>query len=922
MKATSIKQIKFNRGQVSDLLSERVDMGLQNACGTVYDNTYINRYGQLEEAPTIKLASNGRSNTLTKIITMFDTGEDWVLPVGVDYTSTVVNYYGWIYTPNISARIRTGIAGHTSWDKVKELICYRAPSADYTEDGITYYAWTYGATFSDAEGAWSYTLTIDYIYTTTPNPTTSTPFTAHISSMQYQGREPAVKYYDSYITRVSERQTIYTTLTTPTSGSDVYDKSLTEIGSAYTGSADNVTYNGTTYYRSSTIDTSRGNTLQLCVYSPVSKSDNSITTDLSTPVATAGLTKDVGTKIYQFGYNCVVYDQNTKPILFNIIKGANGWHTPVLTLEEDYFNNAFDKIFVRGLNTDVPSDFIVPNSGYYVIENTSTALAGSIVKVQRTQAGGWAGGDFTQSLVGQVLMSPANTGSLQVRSVEGPNVLYAQVLVTMMPRTTGASEIQIPFSTNRGQTRLPSWQYLGESAYWVFGYENVYGDTAGPDNTPSYPDSVIYVNQRLVFGGNDYHGNLISASRIGALNDFDPDTATESDSFTTMIASKDFCRIVDFVVSNNELRIACTNGEYAMSLANLNPTSSLNGFDLRSEVGIAVGTPICDCGGITAYVSDDGDAVYGTQFSLLKDRYQPISLTSQTDNVVNDCKQLVYLMNRRNQEGNLLVGLNADGSLFGMELDINAGLVGAFRMLGYGLNVPDSMNIQIVKLMSVGYALWGLIRISKFDEPGYMTYIVRFARHEFFNFTTGLTMPTDLAQFINKDGIFFRGLLSTMTGHELVTAETVTDNGDGTSTVSFGADKDGFLFTAGFLRQADWRSVEVSVGMATRELNKRVVKLEGVIKPQEFWNYTHTETETISVEDFGKFFNLVNTPNVTPVDSQFANELPLDIYGENGSIIWRRAFDNLSREKFFGFTTIAPFLVKSLTATIEYDEVQ
>ncbi|MBO5714581.1 MAG: hypothetical protein J6R83_04080 [Clostridia bacterium] len=904
MKATSIKQIKFNRGQVSDLLSERVDMGLQNACGTVYDNTYINRYGQLEEAPTIKLASNGRSNTQTKIITMFDTGEDWVLPVGVDYSSTVVNYYGWIYTPYIVARIRTGFSGHTSWDKVKTLTCYRAPSADYTEDGVTYYAWTFGATFKSSQQLVGYTLTIDYVYTTTPNPTTSSAFTAHISSMNYTGSfgAPVVKYGASAITSVSARQTIYTKLTTPTTGSDVFDNSLTQIGSAYSGSADSVIYNGATYYRDSTIDTSRGNTLQLCVYSPVSKSDNSITTDLSTPVATAGLTKDVGTKIYQFGYNCVVYDQNTKPILFNIIKGANGWHTPVLTLKETYFDGAFYNIYLRGLNQDTPSGFTPPTSGEYRISGQDAITTEKIVTVKRNSAGS----AFIQDLVGQVINAKGGGGALQVRTVEDGDTLTAYVL-SPISGGTGGGYIPLGFSYNQTE--------------WVFGYEKAYGDTAGPNGVPSYPDSVIYVNQRLVFGGNDYRGNLIAASRIGVLNDFEPETSTESDAFTTAIAAKDYCRIVDFVVSNNELRIACTNGEYAMSLANLNPTSSLNGFDLRSEVGIAVGTPICDCGGITAYVSDDGDAVYGTQFSLLKDRYQPISLTSQTDNVVNDCKQLVYLVNRRNQEGNLLVGLNADGSLFGMELDTNAGLVGAFMMLGYGLDVPDSMNIQIVKLMSVGYALWGLIRISKFDEPGYMTYIVRFARHEFFNFTTGLTMPTDLAQFINKDGIFFRGLLSTTTGHELVTAETVTDNGDGTSTVSFGADKDGFLFTAGFLRQADWRSVEVSVGMATRELNKHVVKLEGVIKPQEFWNYTHTETETISVEDFGKFFNLVNTPNVTPVDSQFANELPLDIYGENGSIIWRRAFDNLSREKFFGFTTIAPFLVKSLCATIEYDEV-
>ena len=757
MKATSIKQIKFNRGQVSDLLSERVDMGLQNACGTVYDNIYINRYGQIQTSPSLLLAGDTMVPNYGSVICMFDTGGDKVYVITLEGVgSNVINVYGPLSKSN-------------PYQKVD---------------------------FSDI------------------------------------------------------RQT----------------ETLTQTGK-------------------------------------------------------------IATKAYQFGYNVVFYGDNCKPWLLTLLP-VGEWTSVVLTVKEDYFDNAFNKIFVRGLNIDVPSDFIVPNSGYYVIENMSTALAGSIVKVQRTQAGGWAGGDFTQSLVGQVLMSPANTGSLQVRSVEGPNVLYAQVLVTMMPKTTGASDIQIPFSTNRGQTRLPSWKYLGESAYWVFGYENVYGDTAGPGNTPSYPDSVIYVNQRLLFGGNDYHGNLISASRIGVLNDFDPDTATESDSFTTMIASKDLCKIVDFVVSNNELRIACTNGEYAINLANLTPTGSLNGFELRSEVGIAKDTPICDCGGLTAYVSNDRNAVYGTQFSLLRDRYQPISLTSQTSNIVNNCTDLKYLKNRPNSEGNCLVGLNSDGTMFVAGMDLNAGLVGLSKMSNfprYFKVTPSPFWVEPDKLFATGSALWVQYKTST------ASFLTRFAFNEIFDFPVWYNASTQsvvISGIVELLGFrypirskIFRALYHNVTTdqYEFIAPTGITSNGDGTYTLIF-ADNivQENIIVAGFVRQADWRSVEIGIGMATREINKNIIKLEGVIEPTQVTGQGRFAGLVLTPEQAKNFITLTRSKEVQAMD---VDNLSNTSYTESADVVWRRAFDNPDRELHYGVSMVAPFLVKSITATIQYDEI-
>ena len=44
-------------------------------------------------------------------------------------------------------------------------------------------------------------------------------------------------------------------------------------------------------------------------------------------------------------------------------------------------------------------------------------------------------------------------------------------------------------------------------------------------------------------------------------------------------------------------------------------------------------------------------------------------------------------------------------------------------------------------------------------------------------------------------------------------------------------------------------------------------------------------------------------------------------YTESADVVWRRAFDNPDRELHYGVSMVAPFLIKSITATVQYDEV-
>ena len=773
MKATSIKQIKFNRGQVSDLLSERMDMGLQNACGTVYDNMYINRYGQIQNSPTPVLCCSEPMNLNDNIICMFDTGEK-VYPI----------IYG------------------------------------LSQDGQSQEIKVFG------------------------------PISKEISVINNVRQYPNINFSSPITTQT---------------------------------------------------------------------------------LSTASVANSA--KVLQFGYNVLIYGQRQKPFLLNLVpqSGHENWDTYVtLTVKETYFDGAFDNIYVRGLNTSTPSDFTVPTSGYYYISGVSEMTVKSLVTVNRNSAGG----NFTQSLVGQVLQAGANGGALQVRSVQDANKLTAYVLSPLTNIESGLQQLRIPFDDGKSQ--------------WVFGYEKAYGDTQSPYSGISYPDSAIYVNQRLVFGGNDYHGSLISASRIGVINDFDPESGTESDAFTTAISAKDFCRIVDFVISNRELRIACTNGEYAMSLDNLTPSGSLNGFDLRSQVGIAKDSAICDCGGLTAYISWAKDSVYATQFSLLKDRYQPISLTSQTSNMVNDCSQLNYITNRKNNEGNCLLGLNGDHSIFVGGIDLNAGLINISKIkkLGTSLSTGASLNnnLLLLKIYTTGDAVWGVVGSRLYAPYGYANkFLVRFVFGEMFAFPAwyryypdgSIIPPTEQHpnQLVLPDifGVIARPDYSDLPFRALYKDEIAKEyriikptgythnDGDNTYTVNFADDIDqSNIVVAGFVRQSDWRSVEIGVGMATRELNKNIIKLEGVIEPTQITGKGRFAGLVLTPEESKNFITLTRSKDVEPMD---VDNLGNTSYTESQDLVWRRAFDNPDRELHYGVSMIAPFLVKSITATVSYDEV-
>lgn len=764
MQHTALKQIKYNRGQVTDKLSERSDMGLQNACGVVYDNVYINRYGQLQKAPIVRFASdiglNSRGIGTTALFFLFDTGNDKVIPI---------------------------IVG---------------------KGGVS-------------------------------------------------------------------------------------------------------------------------------AYKPLSKSDPIQKTDFSTPLQSftfATSYENIPEKAYQFGANIVVYGQNTKPILIAIVPLAPNYEQWSLSVKEDYFDGAFDNVFVRGLNIQAPTGFTPPTSGYYFVDDDAGITTKKIITIKRNGAGS----AFTQDLVGQVINCPQLSGAVQVREVVDGDTLKAYVISPLITASDSTTQININFDSS------------ALTAKWVFGYVRPYDypiDIA--TGRKEYPDSVCYVNQRLVFGGNDRYGNLICASRIGVINDFDPNDGTESDAFSASISAPESCRIVDFVQSNDELRIATTYGEYAVPTGVLTPSGIIQqGFSLRSQVGVKAGTPICDCGGLTAYVSNDGNAIHCTQFSLLQNKYAPISLTSQTEGVVHNCTGLVYLRNRANDEGNCLVGVNEDGSVFVGSVDTNAGLNGFVRLNAFmlsGIHNGQTTITRITKLFACGSALWGTLGVyqqisSQLPPLVVESYLVRFELNGGFILPCGngyldangvkhdspIELPTSIAD-LAFTGSQFRALYDDNGVYRFITPTgRTTDPVEFVSTLTFADDIDeSKIISAGFVQQSDWRSVELSLGLVTREANKRIVKLSGVVEPVPFHGEGQNINDiyTISESDTYKFLNLVVGQDAPKLTDEQIDSPVKTIYTEGEDMSWRRGFDNQSRELHYGLTLLAPFLIKSTTAVLEYDDV-
>lgn len=747
MKATSIKQLKFNRGQVSDKLSERSDMGLQGVAGTVYDNVAINKYGSLEPAPTMILNSYHTSGIIN-IVGMFDTGTDWVIPIGAS-----------------------------------------------------------------------------------------------------------------------------------------------------------------------------GNFIR--IYKPIKKSDPYYMIDFNAPWYSETMTNSNSyddrickTKFYQFGYNCIIYGQRYAPVLISItspVGDASGWETPIVTIKQNYWDDAFSTTWIRGLDTGNPSDFTTTDAYYRLIpaSNYSWTNRGQVTISRESH-----GDNFVNTLVGQVINCPIQSMMFRVDEIVDANTLKATPLTAMNPPTPY-------YDANTGTTDIIQSYIKG---FWEFGYVNPFGQPLSQYYSAKYyPDSVAYIAQRLVFGGNDAHGNILMVSQVGVLNNF-TSNELETSGFVATVSTHDVCRIVALTRFGTELYIGTTNGIYSISETELTPSAIITGgFSRRSRIGVNTNTQLVDISGLLAFVSNDKTSIQYVRYNVISDANTPMSLTSQTSDIFTNIKQFVFCEDRRNDESDAIVALNENGELAIAYTSTNSGLVGWTKLntVWQGGN----NNLYIDKLFNIGSLVWAQVRESDLGE----CYLVRVCRDEYlqfpvwnnyYSFADGFIIPAAFRYFIDSFvGVYMddeKGpTFIKPTGTEQITSTDPDISSSDFRRLVFDNEIDtSKIAVCGFLNIMEWRSVAFSVGVATVELNKRIVKCSGVIEPLAITNYGTYAGIKLDEKYIPNFITLVNTKNRI-------NEITYEncTYVENGSIIWRRAFDNPDRELYFGFTASMPFLIKSITASVAYDEV-
>lgn len=874
MRTTTVKQIKFNRGQVTDLLSERVDMGLQNACGTVYDNVYINTYGQLLQSPMLRFASHSAITTEPEQIRLFDTGTDLFYVIAPERGRRT--YYA--YTHTISITISDVVYTYGGTDDTGTLYKFYPPQG------------------GESNAVYTTTLSLSAGMETTSGETIDsvTKNTAYITKKATGGAvyvltdDCIIRDGSRAVTNISDDGAVATIDGLGIATIDANAQIIIENGKQLDATIDESPIPDQIY--------------GIAVYGPLSKSDPTRTLDWESPAVQAintpvqytikGLQIQSSMIMYSAGYP---YALQITPYYANL-----SWDTIKLKVKPNYFVDSFNTIYMRYLAEDeAPSDFTVPTSGYYQVTADQTVYTDSpIITISRNGAGGV----FTQSLVGQVIDCTELNGVVQVLSVESDDLLTAKVLSQLITPSTSEAYLRIRFNNNK--------------AHWVFGYTHVFDY----DST-SAPEVCNYVNQRLIFANSYKFPSAVAVSRVGVLNDFDDSSQVESSALAFTISSAKFCKINASIVTNQEVRFMATDGEYAVPLSALTPSEIISqGVQIRSNVGSKLHTPACDCGGITAYANNDGTAIYGTQFSLLLDRYAPISLSSQTSGIVNNTSSLHYLINRLNGEPNCLVGLNDNNSMFISNMDTNNGLLSYVRLNNFAIGSQDG---RVSRLYSTDNVLLGIYELYGAN------YLIRFSSNEMFDFPCvpnadgDIIVPGILQNYIfnNASSRLYRALYN----GTLIAPTGYTDNDDGTLTLMFDESvTTSDIVVCGFIRQGDWRSVELGIGMGTRELNKQIIKLSAVLDTVKFRGGTDTVTPTheIAQADIWRYFNLVDTKDAETLTADEIDNPTRRIYYETDGMAWQRGIDHPKRTTHYGFTLIAPLVVKSITATVQYDEVQ
>lgn len=300
---------------------------------------------------------------------------------------------------------------------------------------------------------------------------------------------------------------------------------------------------------------------------------------------------------------------------------------------------------------------------------------------EKTNNNDWSKGDWK-------IKPSATEGSFDLK-IEGSNVNYF----------TSAMVGQI-IDGNGGRFRITEYK----SKTQVFGYtiipfyttetfqkfKYINGFTPVWSEAKGYPNSCLFYQERLWFGGSKLRPLTIWASRLNQFNDFNNIGNYDGDSINIDISSKENNCIVN-LYGNRGLQIFSGGAEFIASEGSLTP-DSISVVQTSSVGSKAVVEPF-DIAGTTVFIDKKGLNLNSFVYNENQATYNSNAITLLNNQVMNNPVSLAIDYNSNFEDGNFIYIVNEDGTIALANILLEQGINAFTRLITNNGKIIDCVNL-------------------------------------------------------------------------------------------------------------------------------------------------------------------------------------------------------------------------------------
>ena len=238
------------------------------------------------------------------------------------------------------------------------------------------------------------------------------------------------------------------------------------------------------------------------------------------------------------------------------------------------------------------------------------------------------GAFFTEQSVGQII--DGNGGRLRITKYVSNNKIFGYTI--------------IPFYTKDAFTNFK----------YIDGYEKVWSEERG------FPNTCLYYQQRLWFGGSRSRPLGLWASRTGQYNDFNNIGNYDNDGINVELSSKDNGDIIN-IYGNRGLQIFTETGEFVANEGSLTPSSIY--ITQTSSVGSDIKMNVFDLAGTTIFIDRKGLNLNTFIYNDTIASYNSQAITLLNNTILKQPKGIAVDYNSSFEDGNYIYIVNSDGTM-------------------------------------------------------------------------------------------------------------------------------------------------------------------------------------------------------------------------------------------------------------------